>query len=74
MIANMEGDVVWGVMKYSGIRWCWRLHNFVTRNHRIVHFQIFRKQTKKKKIHQNGILVERHRFVLKVMYRPDQEW
>lgn len=30
MIANMEGDVVWGVMKYSGIRWCWRLHNFVT--------------------------------------------
>ena len=29
MIANMEGDVVWGVMKYSGIRWCWRLHNFV---------------------------------------------
>lgn len=30
MIANMEGDVVWGVMKYSGIRWCWQLHNFVT--------------------------------------------
>ena len=29
MIANMEGVVVWGVMKYSGIRWCWRLHNFV---------------------------------------------
>ena len=29
MIANMEGAVVWGVMKYSGIKWCWRLHNFV---------------------------------------------
>lgn len=30
IIANMEGAVVCGVMKYSGIKWCWRLHNFVT--------------------------------------------
>lgn len=69
MIAKMEGDVVWGVMKYSVIRWCWRLHNFVIilETTELYIFKSLENKLKKKKIHQNGILVERHPLVLKVI-------
>ena len=63
MIAKMEGDVVWGVMKYSVIRWCWRLHNFVIilETTELYIFKSLENKLKKKKIHQNGILVENQR-------------
>ena len=69
MIAKMEGDVVWGVMKYSVSRWCWRLHNFVIilETTELYIFKSLENKLKKKKIHQNGILVERHPLVLKVI-------
>ena len=65
----LSGRVFWGVMKYSVSRWCWRLHNFVIilETTELYIFKSLENKLKKKKIHQNGILVERHPLVLKVI-------